>query len=152
LAISEDAVYISGDAAFIKEFQGFLIENKIECSTPPTILKHHRVYFRKIRGTRPDFVFPDTMHFRLPSESIKSFLIAITPELLKLLYAWYVNRKSHGEIYIQTAQGTVIHIEGKGIRNFKFVEKRATRRVTRDISRKKTPKKLERNKKKTETD
>lgn len=61
-------------------------------------------------------------------EEVVRFVISVTPTILSIIYSWYNSRKNRGQISIQTADGKVIKLDAKSVKNFKFIEKKRKRK------------------------
>jgi hypothetical protein len=90
---------LSGDGKFIEEFEKLLIDNGVsysKLSEPKIILKEQREEPKKERRV---------VHL-ITAEAMMTFVLSITPTLLKIIYDWYRERKGEGKIIIRTKNST----------------------------------------------
>lgn len=133
--MSTSAIRVYGTTKFVEEFERYLQEQKVsfEREAEKKTKPHKEEVFAAI-------ILQNPMYYTIDYEQIQTFLTVLAPIIINNIIDWYKERKNQGKIVIHRDDGTIIELNAKNIKNFKYVEvKKQTKRKKR-ASKKKSAK------------
>jgi len=121
-AIEKETVFcLRGKEEFIKGFENLLVANGIDYSKP----QFQRIVIREPSERPQQERRIENLVRMITADEVVRFAFTVTPTVLSLIYAWYNNRKNRGQkICIEKTDGTIINLDAKGIKNFRFTERK----------------------------
>jgi hypothetical protein len=125
-AIGRKTVFcVRGKKEFVEGFENLLKANGIDYSRPQSeemVIKEPTRMERETYRIEKGFLYNRLKMISVPE--VIRFLLPLTPTILKMIYDWYSGLRSKGTIHIETAEGTVIKLNAKSVKNFQFIEKK----------------------------
>ena len=109
------AISIDGNKKVIKTFETLLRQNEIEFTKSKIKEKSEKQKKVKEKGYWHTLIHDNEGFFDF-SGGITTFVLAVSPTVIQILYNWYIDSKSTSKIIIKTDDGTVIKLEAKNIK------------------------------------